>query len=71
MPDHIGRVLRAMECGKWPDGRPVPDKLRIAVRPSKKAKGNEYHVLPEHKIAQYIPISEREGDIYWKHKVNV
>lgn len=67
MPDNIGRRLREMECGHRSDtdGTPLPDTLRVAVRPL--GKSQAYHYLPPNMVYKYIPWSEREDkSVYWR-----
>lgn len=67
MPDNIGRRLREMECGRRSDvdNTPMPDTLRVAVKPW--GKSHAYHYLPPNLIYKYITWVERKDKyVIWR-----
>ncbi|MDP2225861.1 MAG: YeaC family protein [Moraxellaceae bacterium] len=59
-PDLVQSFKRAIEIGKWPDGRRLTDEQRATCMQAVIAW--EHHHLPEDQRVGYIDKGEKDGD---------
>ena len=65
-PEIVAALKRAIETGRWPDGRRVSDEQRAISLQAVIAW--EHRNLPEHERTGYIDKGEKDGEVCDSHE---